>query len=125
MVVAAKEISTSKLKTKHEMIVTNLKDNTDYLMSVKGRDAYGNLAVSDTNRVRTDFDTRPPEILNITTETEIQGFGIDAKGQIVVSWETDEPATSQVEYGVGSSGEYTNRTQEDTSLNYLSCCYYL
>ncbi|MDD3679096.1 MAG: fibronectin type III domain-containing protein, partial [Patescibacteria group bacterium] len=111
-----REVSSSKLVTKHSMMVTGLKDNTDYVMTVDGRDAYGNLAVSDANKVRTDFDTRPPEILNVTTETEIQGFGLEAKGQIIVSWETDEPATSQVEYGIGSSGNYTNRTQEDTSL---------
>mgnify|MGYP001105367252 CR=1 FL=1 len=113
---ATKEASSSKLSINHSMIVSNLKDNTDYIMTTEGRDAYGNLAISDANRVRTDFDTRPPEILNVSTETEIQGFGIEAKGQVIVSWETDEPATSQIEYGIGSSGDYTNRTQEDTSL---------
>ncbi|MDD3480993.1 MAG: DUF2341 domain-containing protein [Patescibacteria group bacterium] len=112
---ATKEASKSKLTEKHEILVTGLSDNTEYVMTAKGRDSYGNLATSDANRVKTDFDTRPPEVSEVTTETDIQGFGIDAKGQLVVSWETDEASTSQVEYGIGSTGDYTSRTQEDSA----------
>jgi hypothetical protein len=111
-----KEASSAKLKTKHEMTVTNLKDNTEYTFVAKGRDAHGNVGTSSAQNVKTDFDTRPPAISNVTIETETTGYGQDAKGQVIVSWETDEPATSQVEYGLGSTGDYTNRTQEDTSL---------
>jgi len=113
---SVKEISKSKLTTSHSLLVSGLLDNTDYLIRALGRDAYGNQALSDQNRVRTDYDTRPPAISAVTTETDITGYGLDSKGQLVVSWETDEPATSQVEYGIGSSGEYTSRTQEDTAL---------
>lgn len=38
--------------------------------------------------------------------------------QLIVTWTTDEPATSQVEYGEGSSDSYSQLTQEDKNLSY-------
>ena len=35
---------------------------------------------------------------------------------MVVSWNTDEPSTSQVEFGEGSGTTYSNKTQEDQNL---------
>jgi len=35
------------------------------------------------------------------------------KSQIAVSWQTDEPASSQVLYGTGIGGDYTNKSTED------------
>ncbi len=112
-----KESSKALLEQKHSITVGNLRDNTAYTISVGGRDAYGNQAEGGSASYKTAFDTRPPQITAITTETSIVGFGIDAKGQVIVSWETDEPSTSQVEYGVGVSGDdYSQKTQEDTGL---------
>ncbi|MCL5094312.1 MAG: DUF2341 domain-containing protein [Patescibacteria group bacterium] len=110
------EASSSKLELKHTIIIYNLKDNTQYRLIAKGRDAYGDEAVSDTLSLKTDFDTRPPEISNINVESSIVGFGADAKGQLVISWDTDEPATSQVVFGIGAAGtEYSYKTQEDST----------
>lgn len=112
-----KETSKAALEEKHSINITNLKDNTSYSMIVKGRDEFGNEAVSESVTLKTAVDTRPPVISNITVESSIIGFGEDAKGQIVVSWETDEMSSSQVIYGLGASGtEYSYRTQEDNSL---------
>jgi hypothetical protein len=36
------------------------------------------------------------------------------KAQIVVSWKTDEPAVSQVQYGLGNDVNYPNSTPIDT-----------
>jgi hypothetical protein len=33
-----------------------------------------------------------------------------------VSWNTDEPATSQVEFGEGTGSDYSSKTQEDSNL---------
>ncbi|HHH14270.1 MAG TPA: hypothetical protein ENJ78_01020 [candidate division WWE3 bacterium] len=33
-----------------------------------------------------------------------------------MSWDTDEPSTSQVEYGQGTGSTYSQKTQEDTIL---------
>ena len=100
------------------MMVSGLKDNTIYRMIAQGRDAYGNLAVSDTNRVTTAYDTRPPEVSNIITESTTSGYGADTVAQVIVSWNTDEPSTSQVEYAEGITGDsYTMSTAKDSALS--------
>ena len=112
-----KDVAKYDLETVHALMVSGLSDNTAYSISVKGRDQYGNEAQAVTSSYKTDFDTRPPYITDITVETSILGYGVDAKGQLVISWTTDEPGTSQVEYGTGVGGdEYSSKTQEDTSL---------
>ena len=66
---------------------------------------------------KTALDTRPPKIVEVTQETTIKGTGGEARGQVVVSWRTDEPATSYVEYADGSNASVFNfRTAEDTNL---------
>ena len=115
---SAKETSLSTLSTKHSMIVPNLKDNTIYRMIAEGRDAYGNFAISDSNRVTTAYDTRPPEVSNIITESTTSGYGTDTVAQVIVSWDTDEPSTSQVEYAEGITGDsYPTSTAKDSSLS--------
>jgi hypothetical protein len=114
---SATETSLSSLSTKHSILISDLKDNTIYRMVVEGRDAYGNLAVSDTNRVTTAYDTRPPDVSNIITESTISGYGADTVAQVIVSWDTDELATSQVEYSEGITGDsYSMSTVKDSSL---------
>ncbi len=113
-----REVSASALTIKHSMLVSDLTDNTIYRMLAQGMDAYGNIAVSDMNRVTTEFDTRPPSIFNVITESATSGYGVDTTAQIIVSWDTDEPATSQVEYSEGITGDsYSNSTAKDTSLS--------
>ena len=114
----ARETSSAILSVKHSILVTDLKDNTIYRMIAEGRDAYGNSAVSDTNRVTTAYDTRPPAVSNIITESTISGYGTNTVAQIIVSWDTDEPSTSQVEYAEGITGEsYSMSTVKDSSLS--------
>jgi hypothetical protein len=93
-------------------------DDTSYFLLAQSRDADGNLAVSDRQYFKTALDTRPPKISDIKVTTAIKGSGSDARGQIVVSWKTDEPATSQVAYAFGASGtDYPNKTAEDAQLS--------
>jgi len=110
------EIIDSKLKKQHELIIKNLTDNSEYTLTAQSRDKDANLAVSDNHLFRTALDTRPPKISDLTVEATVRGSGAEARGQIVVSWKTDEPATSQVAYGEGSGGDYTSRSAEDTVL---------
>jgi len=106
-----------KLKTKHEIVILGLIDNTFYTIKIRSRDQFGNEAVSDTQTFKTDYDTRPPKVYEVTEETSLTGFGIEAKGQAIISWQTDEPGTSRVEYGLGVIGEnYSLSTQEDSAL---------
>ena len=107
----------SNMTLNHEVTIKNLRDNSDYSLVAQSRDADGNLAVSDKQLFKTALDTRPPNISNIVVESSIRGSGSEARGQIVVSWRTDEPATSQVAYSEGSGAvTFNSKTAEDTKL---------
>jgi photosystem II stability/assembly factor-like uncharacterized protein len=111
-------MSDYQLLTKHEITLSGLQDRTEYIVTVKGRDGLGNEATSETHKITTDLDTRPPEISEITTEKSIEGYGAGAKAQLIVSWTTDEPSTSQVEYEEAGSGKKLSlSTYEDSSLS--------
>ncbi len=113
---AQTEVIDSKMTVDHEVTISGLIDNTDYSLVARSRDAAGNLAVSDAQTFKTALDTRPPKVSNITVDTTIKGSGAEARGQVVVSWTTDELATSQVAYGQGAPGNYNNKTAEDSRL---------
>ncbi len=107
----------AEMKTTHEIIIRGLQDNSEYFLLAAGRDINGNLATSDRQIFKTALDTRPPTVSDIVIEPSIRGTGTEARGQIVVSWKTDEPSTSQVAFGEGSAVTvFNNRTAEDAQL---------
>jgi len=113
---SAKDYIKLSLSTDHEALIQNLLDNTEYVLVIKGKDKAGNETTPVTQKITTASDVRPPEIINLNTETTVIGIGEDAKAQIVVTWDTDEPATSQVEYGLGTGTSYAQATSEDSTL---------
>ncbi|MDB5164182.1 MAG: putative secreted protein containing fibronectin type protein [Candidatus Saccharibacteria bacterium] len=111
------DVLVSSMVTAHEVVISGLEDNSDYFLLAQSRDVDGNLAVSDKQIFKTALDTRPPKITDITVEATIKGTGAEARGQVVVSWKTDEPSTSQVAYGEGSNSvNLPNKTSEDSGL---------
>ena len=88
-----------ELVTNHSVSLTGLEGDTTYRFRVKSEDVAENEAVStdETFTTSAEADTTPPVI-----------SGVDASGVtdsgVTVTWSTDEPATSQVEYG--QSGAY-------------------
>ncbi|TXG76410.1 hypothetical protein E6P97_03535 [Patescibacteria group bacterium] len=106
----------SKLVAEHELIIRGLADDTDYTLTAESRDAAGNVAVSDLQKFHTALDTRPPKISDVTIETGLRGSGAESRGQIIISWRTDEPSTSQVAFGQGQTGELGSKTPEDGRL---------
>jgi len=113
----SQEAVKTKLDLKHEIIISGLFDNTYYLINTVGVDQYGNRVISDQQRVKTNYDTRPPLLTIPSVEVSSTDFGAQSKSQVVVSWETDEPSTSQVGYGVGvTGGNYDSISQEDAVL---------
>jgi len=114
----SRDVYDARPTTDHEMTVNNLDDASEYSLLAQSRDTSGNLAISDRQTFRTALDTRAPKISDIQIESLVKGNGTEARGQIVVSWKTDEPATSQIGYAQGSNGKnYTNQTAEDTRLS--------
>ena len=84
---------------------------------IRGRDQFGYEAQSDEQTFTTLEDTTPPEITNVRSESNVIGSGEASRIQLVISWQTNEPATSQVEYGPGlTSSEFPLETQENAEL---------
>jgi len=104
----------------HEMEITGLVPETPYIAYVEGVDDYGNKAVSEPIRFTTETDTRPPKILNVQVEPDLLGRTVQTdrsrSAQLIVSWETDEPATSKVSFGEGSAGIYTSSSKMDHEM---------
>ena len=110
------------IKGDHKMLIKGLLPDTAYILNVRGKDVIGNEAISGNIKINTSSDSRPPRI----SEMNIEGSNIilsnnnsqDISSQLIVTWTSDEPATSQVEYGEGSSDTYSQLTQEDKNLSY-------
>jgi Purple acid Phosphatase, N-terminal domain len=114
---ATQEQQDSQLVTEHSVTIRDLIDDSEYSIVAQSRDSAGNLAISDKQTVKTALDTRPPKVSDVTVESTIRGTGAEARGQVIVSWKTDEPSTSQVAYAEGSDATvFNNKTAEDTAL---------
>ncbi len=120
---AQDEINIALITGEHKMIIKNLQPQTNYTLLVKGRDKAGNEAVSDPQKVTTATDTRAPQITDLKIEgsTNAGNNNQEATAQLVISWNTDEASTSQVEFGEGTGTTYSQKTQEDatTTSNHL------
>lgn len=113
-----------ELKQEHHMEISNLEANNPYELVVEGVDSMGNRATSLPYSFTTAIDTRPPDIFNIRSSSDIQSLESQSdrsrSAQLIISWETDEPATSQVLYGegVGLDGGYSFSTPLDSELRF-------
>ncbi|MCA9397477.1 fibronectin type III domain-containing protein, partial [candidate division WWE3 bacterium] len=117
---AINQVDVTPIAGEHQMLVSGLQAQTQYALTVRGVDRYGNEAASDLQIFTTATDTRPPAISNLQVDTSIvTPEGSDqSTAQIAVSWDTDEPTTSQVEFGEGTGTTYARSTQEDTNLTF-------
>lgn len=99
----------NNLVTNHSVNLTNLNAGITYHFSVKSRDTAGNEATSNdfTFTTKESPDTTPPIISNVNASNT-------TNSSTVISWTTNEPATSQVEYGLSTS--YGSNTTEDSNL---------
>jgi hypothetical protein len=104
------------MTTSHTMTIASLNYNTPYQLVATAQDALGNTTKSDLQVFHTGLDTRPPIVSGLTIQPSIRGTGASASGQIIVSWKTDKAGSSQVAYGSGSSGGYSSKTAQDTTM---------
>ena len=93
----------------HNVDLSGLQPNTTYHFRVKSKDASGNEAASEDCSFTTLAlpDTTAPVI------SEVSVSGITTNSALI-TWSTDEPSTSQVEYGTTSA--YGLSSPLDTSL---------
>jgi hypothetical protein len=111
------------IEGEHVMEIEGLDPDSAYQLIVEGVDAMGNRATSGVYAFTTATDTRPPEVLGIKSEGDIQSSDIQTdrsrSAQLIISWETDEPSTSQVLYGEGAANDgYPYSTQTDAEMRY-------
>ncbi|KKP86849.1 MAG: hypothetical protein UR87_C0010G0011 [candidate division CPR3 bacterium GW2011_GWE2_35_7] len=109
-----KEVAKSDLETIHSMTINDLFSNTEYSFIIKGRDRYGVIVTSTVQRWTSQIDTRPPVMSDLIVEISTTGVASNARSQIIVSWKTDEPSTSQIRYSIGSKEDLVNESPLDT-----------
>lgn len=113
------EVNVALIKGVHRVLIKSLLPETPYTIVVKGRDKAGNEAQSDPQKITTATDTRPAELTDLNVEPSIAlSQNKEATAQLVVSWNTDEPTTSQVEFGEGTGSTYSQKSQEDKNLTF-------
>ncbi len=123
----------STLTTKHSIVLTGLQPQTTYTYAVRSTDKAGNTATSSqysfttpeeskliiirtlspaqqgasvqnqVAKVEVKVDKKPPIIKNLTVSNITDS-------SVVIKWETDEPATSLVEYGETRKYGFTQGT---------------
>lgn len=110
-------VTSSSTTFQHRVTLTGLTSGVTYYFYVTSRDPDGNDATADNNGSYYSFvtttDTKAPVISNISVP-------VASPTQLVIFWITDEPATSQLEYGTTAStsdGSYAHSTDIDSTLS--------
>lgn len=109
---ASGTVSDSGLVYNHSIGLTDLSPCTTYYFQVRSSDASGNQGISSGYSFTTVCDTEAPIITNVRADqiTDTQS---------VILWSTNEPATSRVEYGVGSTYASSSETTAYVTLHAL------
>lgn len=102
---------------RHKVQVEDLIPQTTYEYRVVGKDKNGNAVASAIGQFTTLPDVTPSEISRIRTETKVSNEGEGNNAQIIISWDTSESSTSQVEYteGVGKQS-FDQQTELDSEM---------
>ena len=115
--ISPKTQGNAALTKDHAVLLFGLADATRYTYVVGGVDEFGYEAKSNEFEFTTLEDTTPPEIFGVQSESNTIGSGEGSKIQIVVSWKSNEPTTSQVQFGAGlGATDFTNETDENAEL---------
>ena len=92
--------------TDHSVTITGLKSEVTYHFRVQSTDALGNTATSENQTFTTIDDTSPPQLTNVVV-SDITS--ISAR----ISWSTNEPARSEVTYGLTTNYDQKSDGGED------------
>jgi hypothetical protein len=101
----------------HELLVEQLEDNQEYHYQILAKDETGNEVADEDKFIRTPLDTAGPKISGVKIDVLPMAEN-DSTSSVIISWLTDKPATTLVEYDEGViGGAYGKRSVEDTTLN--------
>lgn len=98
-----KIIKDNSLSTIHEIEIGDFQEGMVYNVEISSMDEEGNTATEVFERFSTSEDDFPPEISHIKADSTIF-IDRNNKIQTVISWITNEPATSRVHYQEGVHG---------------------
>jgi hypothetical protein len=102
--------------TKHTFRLQNLVPNTNYSAIIICRDEFNNEIKSDRLKFTTGKDEIPPEITQVRADSTLYP-GKEARVQTIITWQTNEPATSQVFWQEGIiEGAQMISTPKDLAL---------
>jgi hypothetical protein len=101
------------MATLHSRTLMGLIPNTMYHYRVKSRDSSGNLASSRDYTFETLVATSPPEITGITV-SNITSYSA------TISWTTDKPSDSEVEYRISSRSSNTSALRALSTKHFLT-----
>ncbi|MDA3839710.1 MAG: hypothetical protein PF572_01345 [Patescibacteria group bacterium] len=87
----------------HEMTVSDFQPGIIYNVKIESEDINGNVATEIIDPFSTSEDDFPPEISQIKTNSSISSDR-EARTQTVISWITNEPATTRIYYMEGVHG---------------------
>jgi len=90
------------LATTHSVEIKNLDSGVAFATSIKVRDQDGNETTQAGPNFTTGVDSIPPKIDQVRTDSALAQ---NNKVQTIISWLTDEPATTSLIYKEGNSGE--------------------
>ncbi|MFA5942796.1 MAG: fibronectin type III domain-containing protein, partial [Candidatus Paceibacterota bacterium] len=91
-----------ELLTNHKVVMQGITPGTTFTMKIKVRDEAGNEAVQDAPNFSTKKDETAPKIDQVRVESALAQ---NDKVQAIISWTTDEDATTRVIYREGKNGE--------------------
>ncbi len=106
------QVDENFISGEHQAIITNLSSNTKYSLTIKVIDKYGNQVTSSPQIFTTGINKVPPKIVSLNIQTQLMKSS-SGNTQIIISWTTDKPSTSQVEYGEGTGTTYSQKSTED------------
>ncbi|MCK9578769.1 fibronectin type III domain-containing protein [bacterium] len=108
-------VSKSDSSITHEIAVKKLEPGTTFNVSLEGKDLEGNNYSFLIPNFTTTKDKNAPMIAQIRTSIALSSRGDEV--QTIITWNTDEPSTSQIEYQVGFANDAPIiQMSEDISL---------
>jgi hypothetical protein len=96
----------------HQFVLDNLEAQTSYTARITAEDAEGTTVTSPLLPFSTSVDTRPLEVFDLQTSSTLIPERAGAV-QVLISWKTNKPATSQVLYAENTDDELREQTIEN------------
>ncbi len=111
----SKTFKNNTISVIHEVKASGLEAGVIYLVEITSQDLAGNIAQETIDRFSTAEDDLPPEISHIKADSTVF-LDRSNKTQTILSWLTNEPATSRLYYQEGVHGGDA-KLAESTELN--------